>query len=68
MRPVANTLADQRREIPCTNCKEGIRRAKAEAAKKVEHVGALVCDCGESKSREARTCHACASERKRVTA
>ena len=65
MWPVANTLLDQKRTIPCMNCPEGIRRARAEAAKKVAHVGALICSCGEEKSRDARTCHACASERKR---
>jgi hypothetical protein len=68
MRPVANTLLDSRKEIPCANCREGIKRARAEAAKKVVHVGALVCSCGEEKSREARACHDCASERKRARA
>ncbi len=68
MRPVANTLLDQKRSIPCMNCREGIRRARAEAAKKVAHVGALICSCGEEKSRDARTCHTCANERKRVGA
>jgi hypothetical protein len=32
MRPVANTLLDSRREIPCASCKQGIARARAEAA------------------------------------
>lgn len=67
MRPVANTLLDQKRAIPCVSCKVGIARARAEAEKKVVHVGELTCpSCGEEKSREARTCHACASERKRT--
>ncbi len=65
MRPVANTLLDQRWEIPCVSCKEGIRRARVEAAKKTAHIGALVCSCGEEKSRDARTCHACASDRRK---
>lgn len=65
MRPVANKLLDQKRDTPCTNCKRGIERARAEAAKKTAHVGVLVCDCGEEKTRDAKNRHACASERKR---
>ncbi len=68
MRPVANTLLDARRSIPCTNCRQGIARAKAEAAKKVVHVGALVCSCGEPKSRDAKECQDCAKERRRALA
>ena len=32
MQPTPNTLMDQRREIVCMNCREGIRRARVEAA------------------------------------
>lgn len=65
MRYEANLLLDQKRDTPCVSCKRGIARAKAEAAKKVALVGALICSCGEEKTRDARTCHACASERRK---
>jgi hypothetical protein len=47
MRPVANTLADQRREIPCASCKEGIRRARAEAAVRKPVAGEVTRHCAD---------------------
>lgn len=70
MRPVANTLMDQRRTIPCTNCKQGVARAKAEAEKKKAAAGRVgdICACGEPKSYGSVSCHECTNERRRARA
>ncbi len=66
MRPIANTLIDQRREIPCTNCKQGVARAKAEAAKKRASAGRVgdTYACGESKSYGSVSCQECRDEKR----
>ncbi len=62
MQPVANTLLDQKREIPCMNCKQGIERAKAVAMKKTALRKDGLCACGEEKSWGAKMCADCLAE------
>lgn len=69
---IPGTLEDQRRQIPCANCKRGVERERRIAAEKKAPVEDLrkskVCACGNPKSWGTRTCMDCRDEARRATA
>lgn len=65
MRYNANKVSDSWKRNPCANCKEGIERARAEAARKKAD-GTTVCGCGEPKMASSVACHECNQFRRRA--